>query len=245
MSCQFPDAPPSPAEPSESRWQFSLRAVLIVQAVCALFLGLLMIWGVFAVLAAFVASGFFAMLPFDGRQSAMQWRVLDVLWGIVFPAACLIYDPGFLLGVGQSAFAEGASLVYLALLWQMFVLAVWLAAGRWLHDFCGYFAGSMFLGTLAAFVLGIVLLPYSLFGMFLRGIGILGYVPFAAAYAYGCNAARARRAGADPRRTELATWSELGGAALAIAVPVLLNWAVGPAIIELIRLCEPLRYRPF
>jgi len=230
------DSPPSPAGPTEPPLQFSVGAVLIAQAVCALFLGLLMVLGAFAVLAAFVVTVIYARKRVAEKHLALKRAIYDVLWGIVFPVACLAYDPLVFAPNGQFFDRDETVLIYCHLLWQMAVLLVWLLAGRRLPTLDRWFAGNMLFGAFTAFLLGVCLLPWALIGLLVVGIGVLGLVPFATAFVF------VRSAGTAARRAEAATgitrpiWPIFAGFMLASVVPILWNAAFGSAIARLISL---------
>jgi len=98
-------------------------------------------------------------------------------------------------------------------------LVLWLSLGSRLGSWgCGIASGVLLACSLFAGGLGLVLLPFSLIGLFAL-IGVLGFVPFLTATTFARNAVRAfiyaRTALGDPR----AWGSMVLGAALVVGVP--------------------------
>lgn len=78
--------------------------------------------------------------------------------------------------------------VYVAIGSGTFLLAIWLIANRWITKGRTLFAGAFLGGTIFAFLLGLAMLPFSLIGLLLFGLGALGFMPFLVALVYWRNA---------------------------------------------------------
>jgi hypothetical protein len=109
----------------------------------------------------------------------------DVSIGIIAPIVCLVLDPGiFSEGLlGGSWLSAYHVFVYLGVGIGTLVFAAWLRFGERLRKWGGFFAGIFFFGALFAFGTGLLLLPWSLFGLLIV-IGILGFIPFLTARVY-------------------------------------------------------------
>jgi len=219
--------PPTTGEdPADAPFQFGVRELLILQAMCAVFFALLVMVNVFAVVALFVAFLVYCMIPAKPERAARKRVVVDLCGGIVFPSLCIIYDPG-LLGFDEYArtfFAYERAFIVLALLLQMSCLVVWLTLGRRLVRFSGLFLGAFLVGILAGAAIGAILLPLTLIGMLFFLLGILGLVPFfAAGILARCMWNAYERfesiAGRSPSMCQC-----LLGCMLAVFVPALLAW---------------------
>src|SRR4051812_21578733 len=135
------------------------------------------------------------------RQFALErTRVqvgFDICFGILLPVICFTFDPivfrtegirgrGILHGI--QAFAYVLSTV------EIFTLAVFLAVGpamqRNMQRLAGFFSGTFTFGALFSLSVGLLILPFSLIGLFFV-IGILGFVPFFTFVVYLRNAVRA------------------------------------------------------
>jgi hypothetical protein len=112
---------------------------------------------------------------------------------------------------------------------EIIALAVWLALGSRAAEWCGVLAGIMLAGALFSLVIGIVLLPFSLFGLIFL-IGVLGFTPFLTAFIYLRNARRALKA-ARPQMPRVGFFvTLLFGATLAVGAPAFAHWRIGNLI---------------
>ncbi|NQU26429.1 MAG: hypothetical protein HQ567_34520 [Candidatus Nealsonbacteria bacterium] len=236
----------SPIDQNPPPLQFSLRSILIVQAVVAAFLGALLLAGVFAVLAAFVATLIFAAVRARPQRLASKRMIVDLMGGVVLPCLCLWYDPFVFRGNTGGVVPAALAAVPLAIVLQIVVLAFWLVAGPWLGRFAATVAGVLWCGVIMAGLLGIVLLPMSLLGTLLAaGVGLLGFVPFLTAVVFARNAVRATRQARRTLPQRLGVWVVIG-ALLAVAAAMLISRTIGPALGDMLRaLPQPLPIPPF
>ncbi len=116
--------------------------------------------------------------------------------GILAPVACLALQPVLL---GESMAIPGLQFLnaswvfsYTVIGLEIATLAIWLGLGASLGRWSGIVAGSLFAGGLFAGVIGLVLLPFSLIGMFIL-IGVLGFVPFFTSFVYFYQSVQAYR----------------------------------------------------
>lgn len=150
----------------------------------------------------------------------------DVIFGIVLPILALIFDPIVFrdtIGLGGTIglLAPYNVFGYLGIGLGILVLAIWL----WYGDgpFSGYAAGVLFAGALFALALGVVLLPYSVLGLFVI-IGVLGFTPFFTAFAFLRNGVRAIRKALDyADRTSVNIMVVVGFVAV-LALPGVAQW---------------------
>ncbi len=173
----------------------------------------------------------FRPLSFLRRQVSGEMteprRAFDLVFGVVMPLLCLCFDP--FVFPSDSTFGTGLlssyrapayfiiTLLVLCLSWQLFSGGqVGTATASAL--LLGVFAA----GALFAFLLGCILLPFSLLGMLVAGMGLLGLIPFVTSLVYARNMLLAWRGGErhGPGRV-FAT--ALVGATLAIGLPVLMH----------------------
>ena len=167
-------------------------------------------------------SGFWQR-QFVARATRAQ-VYFDVVFGIVAPVTCLVFDPGVfngsLLGgqfVGIRVFSYAAMTLGIA------TLAIWLTGRVNINQWTGFLAGVLFVGTLFSLAVGIALLPLSLIGLLFL-IGALGFVPFLTAFVFLRNAVRALRQTRPAVKTRQLAPLVLLGAVLVIAVPVFIQW---------------------
>jgi hypothetical protein len=161
----------------------------------------------------------YAVEGFWRRQFApevtAQQIVFDVVFGILLPIGCLILDP-FVFRSPDGQLTLLAPAAYLTSGVSFFHLIVWLVARRPASYMCGALGAS----ALLSFLTGLVLLPYSTWGLMIL-IGLLGFTPFVTSFVFLRNCARARERG----RAQLGSRRHLGVAVAAFAVVLALPWA--------------------
>jgi hypothetical protein len=156
---------------------------------------------------------------FWGRQFAPSPTggqiVFDVAFGIALPLICLVADP---IVFRESGFGRPLLDGYLMVAGGsmglgLLSLVAWLSIRNPPSLLAGLLAG----GAVFASLLGLVLLPYSLFGL-IALIGILGFSPFLTAFVFWRNAVRAFRRGRQGG--SMAHVAAVLGFVLACGVPV-------------------------
>lgn len=135
----------------------------------------------------------------------------DVLIGLILPAACLFVDP--IVFERHMGILRGYGLIgYSLILMQTAAFTLWLLTGPRHKRYNAAVAGLLAGGTVTAGIIGILLLPLSVFAL-VFGVGILGLTPILTAFVYGRHARRAWQSagGVGDRR----------GAAIAIVMLVI------------------------
>jgi len=214
------------SESAETPVQFSLRALLVLQAICAVFLAMLLATGAFAVLVTLVATIVLMAVRVRPNFRRLKELGVDLLGGLILPVLCLVYAPGFLRD------SPVASVVYPMIVVQVVALALWQFIGPMRRWFCAFMAGLLMIGALTAGVIGLCMIPFSLIGVLFFGIGLLGLTPFLTAYVFGRNAAKALWGATDWRRKELVLAL---GIAASIVLPVAIHFTCGPAFVRTIQ----------
>src|SRR5918911_1676949 len=110
--------------------------------------------------------------------TATQAQVIfDVVVGIMLPILCLVFDPiVFRGGFGH----EGGILkqyqlfAYTVIALEVLTLALWLALGARAGTWLSAIAGILLAGALFSFIIAVVILPFSIFGLIFAFIGALG-----------------------------------------------------------------------
>ncbi|MBI4586088.1 MAG: WD40 repeat domain-containing protein [Planctomycetes bacterium] len=134
---------------------------------------------------------------FLGEPTGKQ-VVFDVLFGLLLPVICLIFDPIVLSrwlpgdSSGEPALLEEYhQSAYAGIAFQLLALAGWLCCRRRLARL-GPFLGGIFLsGAALALAIGAWISPQSFFGLLFFFIGALGFSPFFAALVFARNGIRA------------------------------------------------------
>lgn len=162
---------------------------------------------------------------FGDAPTRAQFR-FDVIFGLVLPVLCFAFDP--IVFRGDINFAGGNGgiyrevrlFAYTASALEMATLACWLFVIRKYPAWSRPAGGVMAAGALFSFALGLAILPFSVIGILVVGIGLLGFIPFLTALVYFRNARRAlrlNRAGAPVRGGALAAF--VFGLAFALGTP--------------------------
>jgi hypothetical protein len=147
--------------------------------------------------------------------------IVDVVFGILAPLACLIFDPVvFRLRIN---FAFNAPILgpwrvffYIAIPLAAASLAVWYIFRSRVTYLLPFLAGIFVAGGVVSFLLGVVLLPFSLLGLTYNGLGVFGFIPLITSYVYLRNYRPVLRAAA-PYDWKIALFPI--GMAFAIMVP--------------------------
>lgn len=117
-------------------------------------------------------------------------RVFEILGGVILPLVCFIFDPivfrsGFFGGPFLGALAPFA---YAAAAVAMITFSYSLSVER----SSDLRAGLLFAAAIVSAAIGLMILPFAVFGIFMRGLGLLGLVPFLTAFVYLRGARRTR-----------------------------------------------------
>jgi hypothetical protein len=119
--------------------------------------------------------------------------VFDVVFGVVGPILCFMFDPIVFNsgGFGGAALLEDyKTFAYLFSAFEVTALAFWLLLQLRPGLLNGFFGGVLIAGSIFCSVIGLALLPYSIMGLVFV-IGIFGFLPFVTAYVYYRNGYRA------------------------------------------------------
>jgi len=152
----------------------------------------------------------------------------DVIFGVVLPIFFLVIDPivfqGGIFGE-QPILGRFQMFAYLFCGLQIGVFLCWRTMARHLAPAAGLIGGILLAGALFSFIVGVLMLPLSLFALIVL-IGIVGFTPFLTAFVYLRTGIRAMKAQErNPifgSRFLLATLTGL----LAVALPALLSFQI-------------------
>ena len=144
-------------------------------------------------------------------------RWFDLIFGIIAPIPCLIFDPaifrnGFPAGMGF--LAEYRPFAYVAITFSIVALAYYLLSQRGSL----LLAGLLFGGGIFSLALGIAMLPMTFIGLFIF-IGIFGLTPFITSFVFFRNGYRAWRGFSISSRGVAVARVALG-VLLAIGIPL-------------------------
>jgi hypothetical protein len=166
--------------------------------------------------------------PAKHQPTPRRSFVFDMLFGVIVPLLCLIFDPavfkssdGFFQGGLLSQFRVFA---YVAIGIGVSALALWLFFQQRMKQWGAAFSGIFRIGYLSSALLGIVLIPFSIMGILLGGIGILGFLPIITSFTFHRNWHRARQAAKLQTPEKSTRKIAIAAALLTLALPAFLQW---------------------
>lgn len=128
------------------------------------------------------------------QQPTRNQIIFDVAFGIALPVLCFIFDPivfrGNFFG-GSPLFGQIRFPAYALAFIEISTLLIWLCARERLGAYALTISGFLYTGAHVSLLIGIALVPLSLFGIFFAGIGLLGFTPFITSLVFWRNARRA------------------------------------------------------
>jgi hypothetical protein len=153
-------------------------------------------------------------------------KAFDLIFGVIIPALSLIFDPivfkGNFIGTQPPLWRFGLS-AYFAIGIGTVTLTIWLYKRPDSAFWTSFSATAFFVGSALSFLLGVVMLPYSIFGLIIL-IGILGFTPFVTSFVYFRNGIRAAHAAQTEahRNTRIAAtvWSLV----ITLVLPGVIFW---------------------
>ncbi|MFL6229208.1 MAG: hypothetical protein ACJ741_10545 [Pyrinomonadaceae bacterium] len=127
-----------------------------------------------------------------GADVTRDQKVFDVLFGVVFPVLCFVFDPVvFRGGIGDAPILGRYRLfAYLVSGVGIVALASCLAAGQRVREWGAMLGGVLLACAFFSFAVGVLISPYSVIGLVIL-IGALGFIPFFTAFVYLRNGVRA------------------------------------------------------
>jgi hypothetical protein len=112
-------------------------------------------------------------------RAGVRWSI-----GVALPVAMILLDPAVfhsrMFGVGMPILGRVKPFCYVATAIAVFVAILFLSRRRPSAFVSGIFAGSAVFAT----VLGCAILPFSVLGVLILGLGLLGFTPFLMAAVY-------------------------------------------------------------
>jgi hypothetical protein len=131
---------------------------------------------------------------FDDVTTTKQF-IFDVAFGLIIPVLCFVCDPGIFRGwlIKGGLYGRFQFFVYAASLIELATLTCWLFVVESFPAWSRPAGGVMLAGAFFSFSIGVAILPLSVLGLTLAGLGALGLIPFVTAGVYLRNGLRALR----------------------------------------------------
>ena len=149
----------------------------------------------------------------------------DWAYGVVLPIVCVAADPIVFRGgfePGDALLGNFKIFAYALSSVSIMAMAAWLLWGHRLGELRPFLGGLFIVAATVSTLVGIVLLPFSLIGMFLL-IGFLGFTPLFAGFVFFRNAIRALDGATDDMPRRYVIRAAALAALFALVVPMVLN----------------------
>ena len=166
----------------------------------------------------------FAQTPTE-RQKAFDWA-----YGVVIPLICVAADP-FVFANG-GILAGGRTFAYVLSSASIFAMVAWLLWGERLGWLAAPLGGLFIAGSGVSFIVGILIFPYSLAGLFVL-IGSLGFTPLVSGIVYLRNGVRAIRSCETVLEPRVIWQGALLAAIFALVVPYVVQGHVSRMVNEI------------
>ena len=131
-----------------------------------------------------------------GPNGTAAQDIIDVTFGLVVPIVCFVLDPvvfkSFPL-LGRAVLEDYQLFAYVVSTVEMGFFLVWRTFPKKASSLSPLFAGVFLAGACFSFVIGVVMLPLTLWAL-LFILGVLGFIPFVSAFVYLRNGIRAMKA---------------------------------------------------
>ena len=154
------------------------------------------------------------------KQTRFDWA-----YGVGIPLLCAAADP--IVFTQDGILGEYKVFAHMLSATSIMAMAAWLLWGQRLGWLAAPLGGLFIAGSFVSFVVGVLLLPYSFFGMFFM-IGFLGFTPLFSGLVYLRNGLRALNA-SSAHLDENSVWrAAVLTAMLALVIPYVANANFSP-----------------
>lgn len=117
-------------------------------------------------------------------EATKSQKKFDWVFGVVLPTACCFFDPLIFKGAishNGALLGEYKPFAYLLSFASIILMMLFLLFGQKLKWFNSILAGVFLVGAAVSLIVGTVIFPFSLIGLFVL-IGILGFTPLVSAF---------------------------------------------------------------
>jgi hypothetical protein len=176
----------------------------------------------------------FWKLQFQDAPTRKQ-KVFDWAFGVIVPLICVAADPIVFRSAGPNGPLFGAyrPFAYLLSIASILAMAAWLLWRSKLKWLAAPISGLFLFGGSISLLVGIILLPFSIIGILLYFIGLLGLTPLFSAVVFLRNGGRAYRASLMAIGDQAAWQAALLAGLLSFVVPYVVNIQIARAVNEI------------
>jgi hypothetical protein len=157
-------------------------------------------------------------------QPTNAQKIFDWIVGVGLPVICFVFDPIVFKtsDLGNPLFGTFKPFAYLLSFVSIMAMAAFLIWGAKLNWLNGFLAGLFLCGGIVSFIVGLILFPFSVIGLFLL-IGILGFTPLFSSFVYFRNGFRALQTAKPFLEKSVLIYSVIFGALFSVVVPAVVN----------------------
>lgn len=164
------------------------------------------------------------MVGFWRRQflqtTTKEQKHFDWVYGVGMPLICAAFDP--IVFTHDGMLGEYKVFAHILSATSIMAMAAWLLWGERLRWVAAPLGGLFIAGSFISFIVGVILLPYSLMGLFFM-IGFLGFTPLLSGLVYLRNGIRAVRTSTDHLDDNSVWQAAVLTAMLALVIPYVAN----------------------
>lgn len=168
----------------------------------------------------------FLRRQFSDLPSRVQ-REFDWAGGVILPIICIAADPIVFrssFGLPRPVLAEYQVGAYAISSVAILAMTAWLLWGDRLGELRPYIAGILIASSIVSTIVGIVLLPLSVIGLFFFLFGALGFVPLLSGFILMRNAVRMLRSSTEAMPHRHIYQAAILAALYAVVIPIVLNF---------------------
>jgi len=165
------------------------------------------------------------------QESTHRQRLFDWAYGVVIPTICVAADPIVFKGGfgGGGILGEYRPFAYMLSFASILSMIAWLLWGKKVDALTAPIAGLFLIGGGISLLVGIVIFPFSLIGLFFL-IGFLGFTPLFSAIVYLRNGVRAFRYSKLLLEPMVAVRAGILAAGFGLVIPYVTNVAITDSV---------------
>jgi hypothetical protein len=159
------------------------------------------------------------------QSPTLGQKKFDWTFGVVLPIVCIAADPLVFrssIGLDRPLLEDYKVFAYVLSSASIMAMAAWLLWGNRLGEFRGYVGGFFLVASAVSFMVGVILLPYSILGTIIL-IGLLGFTPLFSGFVFFRNATRVIDSATDSCTNHYVCRAATIGALYGFVFPLVLN----------------------
>ncbi len=163
------------------------------------------------------------------QEPTTKQKIFDWAYGVVVPLVCVVADP--IVFTSRGMLGTYRPFAYLVSAASILAMAAWLLWGKKIGGLAAPLAGFFIAGSGVSLIVGVLLFPYSLIGLFFV-IGFLGFTPLFSALVFLRNGVRALRTSRSTLDRRVVWQGAVIAAVFGLVVPYVVNVQVSHLVSE-------------